>query len=566
MERPDFIARLNEEIVAAANLRRAKQKADDPDERLRVELLALANECDPVKRLRKRAELCSHYRIAAKDIEQAIAQLQRRANTPKAKIYDSNDFFSLEVEAIDWTIPGMLPRGETAILAGMPKVGKSILAFDAAFAVATGEDPFLGENCAKGRVLLITPDASVRSVRSQLFKRGFRHGDDIRVMPEWDISQFDLLEQQLEDYRPTLVVVDSLKRITVGRDISENSAEFADNVYRLKEILQRYNASGLLIHHSNKDREAYGVGKVRGSTAIAGAVWGVWQLDHVLTAEGEGKNKRQTIDPSNPRRVLNVHSRDCEGQTMSVEVSQNLGFIRHESEGDREAQTHAERILALLAKSAPNGLEGCEIKEALPDIKNPYAALNRLVDRRQVGQRPSRLDRRRTVYYIEPTGTSNEIENDFKKTGDTPPPPLSVRSAIKSSQSLTLQGIQNRSQIDRTPQKIDHTLSGKTGGVSGENPDPTTDTEIDHTVAADKGGEGVEKISESQLAQSETVVPAEPTPKVVRDTAGICDRKGNQQTWKVTRRDGDTLKLYLPGIGEVKSVRMSAIAPDHLIW
>lgn len=251
---------------------------------------------------------------------------------------------------------------------------------------------------------------------------------------------------------------------------------------------------------------------------------------------------------------------------MSVEVSQNLGFIRHESEGDREAQTHAERILALLAKSAPNGLEGCEIKEALPDIKNPYAALNRLVDRRQVGQRPSRLDRRRTVYYIEPTGTSNEIENDFKKTGDTPPPPLSVRSAIESSQTYTMQGIQNRSQIDRTPQKIDHTLSGKTGGVSGENPDPTTDTEIDHTVAADKGGEGVEKISESQLAQSETVVPAEPTPKVVRDTAGICDRKGNQQTWKVTRRDGDTLKLYLPGIGEVKSVRMSAIAPDHLIW
>jgi phosphoribosyl 1,2-cyclic phosphodiesterase len=82
-----------------------------------------------------------------------------------------------------------------------------------------------------------------------------------------------------------------LRRISAGRQLSENSAEFADAVYQLKELIARYNAAAILIHHTNKNSEAVGVERVRGSSAIAGAVWGVWELGHILKPDPNNKKK-----------------------------------------------------------------------------------------------------------------------------------------------------------------------------------------------------------------------------------------------------------------------------------
>ncbi len=60
------------------------------------------------------------------------------------------------------------------------------------------------------------------------------------------------LEKLLEDFRPDLVIIDNLRRINADREISENSAEFADLIYRLKELLTRYGAAGLLIPLSSE--------------------------------------------------------------------------------------------------------------------------------------------------------------------------------------------------------------------------------------------------------------------------------------------------------------------------
>jgi hypothetical protein len=70
------------------------------------------------------------------------------------------------------------------------------------------------------------------------------------------------------------VIIDSLRRINAGREISENSAEFADQIYELKELLTRYGASGIIIHHANKnpDATAYNVlGAVHRFQALYGA-------------------------------------------------------------------------------------------------------------------------------------------------------------------------------------------------------------------------------------------------------------------------------------------------------
>jgi RecA-family ATPase len=77
-----------------------------------------------------------------------------------------------ESEAIEWLVPGLLPVGETVLLCALPKVGKSKLAIDLAFSVATGESRFLGQQTKQGKVLLITPDASKDVAKARINRNG----------------------------------------------------------------------------------------------------------------------------------------------------------------------------------------------------------------------------------------------------------------------------------------------------------------------------------------------------------------------------------------------------------
>jgi RecA-family ATPase len=107
-------------------------------------------------------------------------------------------------------------------------------------------------------------------------KTGIRKQDyaNLHVIPRWSIDQMAVLEEELEKFRPDLVVIDSLKKITAGKRISENSAEFADNIIALNDMLSRYRAAGILVHHANKGNDAIGVEQFRGSTAIVGRLLG----------------------------------------------------------------------------------------------------------------------------------------------------------------------------------------------------------------------------------------------------------------------------------------------------
>jgi len=138
---------------------------------------------------------------------------------------------------------------------------------------------FLDEDVAKGKVLYCFSDESSRDFGGRVMNLGL---DLPQVLPEQEnlmgLSYFDIrnlkqLETYLEDFRPQLVVLDSLTSISFGVRESENDAEFSRNIYRLKDLLQKYNCSGILIHHNNKQ------GGISGSERIRAACWGTAQLE-----------------------------------------------------------------------------------------------------------------------------------------------------------------------------------------------------------------------------------------------------------------------------------------------
>jgi KaiC/GvpD/RAD55 family RecA-like ATPase len=411
-------------------------------ERFKADLLTLTNTDDPIVQLLKINELAATYRMPAGEIRKAIAKVETATRTPKAQFFKLDDFLSMETEGIDYLIPGLLPRGETVLCVGLPKSGKTLLTIDAAFAVATGESRFLGEQVAQGRVLLVSVDESAQSTKLKLIKRGFRASDaeNIAVMTTWDVSQMGELEAKLEDFRPNLVVIDSLKRITAGREISENSAEFADIIYQLKELLGRYGASGILIHHSNKSQDAVGVGKVRGSTAIAGACWGIWQLDHIIqTTDENGKpiKGKPKFDPSDPRRIFTAICRDADSQTLTIQFNpenHSYAVASEDSEAQQERKTQEQLILELLTQHHPNGLTGREIMEQLGLGRGLYTVLDRMVGRKTVTQRQSKTDSRSMVYAL-------------PKKRDTHPPSPSLQMLTKFSESTVVEQKTNSQQI-----------------------------------------------------------------------------------------------------------------------
>lgn len=512
----EFVERLERAFNAAAAARHEELIATTPIPSISIvdafknDLLAIANLDDPIIRLLKTNEVASTYRMPVAEIRKAITNLENRIRTPKAQFLGVDELLTLETEGIDYLIPGLLPRGETVLCVALPKAGKTLLSIDAAFAVATGESKFLGESVQQGKVLLVSVDESIQSTKLKLIKRGFRASDanNMAIMTQWDVSQMGELEARLEDYRPDLVVIDSLKRITAGRELSENSAEFADIIYQLKELLGRYGAAGILIHHANKNNEAVGVAKVRGSTAITGACWGIWQLDHIIqTTDEKGKpiKGKPKYDPTDPRRIFTAICRDADNQTKTIQFNpENHSFTvaDEDIEAQTERKTQEQRIIDLLSQYHPKGLTGREITDALGLGRSVYTVLDRMVGRRTVTHRQSKTDRRSMVYAL-------------PKTGDTHPPLPSVKMLTNFSESIDIQGIDNSQQLVNKSEEFSQQILAETpstlhieDSVEYSNPLPDNELEEVSQQLLDVGGgvcvesDDLTEKNISQLAQS----------------------------------------------------------------
>src|SRR4028119_945216 len=403
-------------------------KRDMDAERFKLELLSLLQMSDPVERCRQIALLAPKYSMGTGTIKEAMAAMKQQTQAQKVEDLTLKQVFDSESEAMEWLVSGLLPVGETVLLCALPKVGKSKLAIDLAFSVATGESRFLGQETKQGKVLLITPDASKQSLKQELTKRGFRKQDspNLHIFPRWSIDQMAVLEAKLEKFRPDLVVIDSLKKITVGKEISENSDEFANNIIALNNMLSRYRTSGILVHHANKSNDAIGVERVRGSTAIVGSCWGTWMLERIPKKDPSNA-KRMIVDPKDPKRILTATSRDAEGTTLNIEFNlennswEFMGEVGLDEQEAQQQSTYQERILKVLLDNQKS-LSGPEIMELMgigrEQRNSVYTVLGRMENKRLINSRPAPGDKRFNLYSL-----FAPKSNDAIVISQPPPPP-----------------------------------------------------------------------------------------------------------------------------------------------
>lgn len=443
MSDSEIVQRLQAEIRRAITARlEHDRKLNDPDERLKLDLQALLTEADPIKRMRRRSEIASNYRLTKSDIQEALKHIEQQTTTPQKTWFTFDDFFNKESEAIKWVVPRLLPRGETVLLAAQAKCGKTALATDIMYAVLSGET-VLGEQVGvKGKVLLISSDESPNSTRRRMRLRGFdllEERSNFRLMTHLDITNLGELEAKLEDFRPDLVVIDSLTTICSELGISEKDPEYARYIYKLKTILGRYGAACILTHHENKDPLAKGINQVSGSARIPAAVWGILQL--------------KAVDPSNdedPRRLLKLKPREGEATTLQLQLNPkdtwlNDGIWQCTGEvGDEtgEKKTQGDRVLDLLRRYSPKGLTYKEIDNALSMGKSLYQVLDRLEDRQMLTKRRAEFNSRQWVYAVPQDGGNNLPDNDGSPPpsgGGTPPPSVDQTKVVETAKTQAYQ-------------------------------------------------------------------------------------------------------------------------------
>lgn len=287
-----------------------------------------------------------------------------------------DDVLDAEGARSDWLWRGVFRSGWMPILVAPPKAGKSTLARCIAARVATGGGTFLGRELAGGRVLHLAIEESPETWMNHYRQLGVLDCPDLFVrrgfLPPG--RGLDVLARAVREYRPALVIIDTLGRFAPVED----SSAYGQVGSALDPLLQLTREEGfacLAIHHSRKGQPGDGdtdTQEVLGSQNYAATADVVMSIrrkrdgTRTLSATGrDGVNVRET--------VLTLDEAD--GQIVSG------GLMTDRRKHDRA------REIADWIREQSGPVSSADVLRALPGNRNAtFAALRKLVDSGEIAR------------------------------------------------------------------------------------------------------------------------------------------------------------------------------------
>lgn len=190
----------------------------------------------------------------------------------------------------DWMVDQLFTVASNGWVAAEPKVGKSWIVLELAYALSAGM-PFLGRFAIKQqrRVLYVQEEDSVDRVKRRL-KRLIR-GDVTRPPPpdenfRYSIRQgfkldsltwLEVLRLEMIEYKSEVVIMDVFNRLH-GSDENKQQ-EMTSILNNLTRLTNDYGVAFIIVHHNRKPQqgdEARGNQRIRGSGVLGG--WGECSL------------------------------------------------------------------------------------------------------------------------------------------------------------------------------------------------------------------------------------------------------------------------------------------------
>jgi AAA domain-containing protein len=254
----------------------------------------------------------------------------------------------------DWLIKGIFESNNYGMIFGQPASGKSLIALQIGFCIATGQD-WNGKAVTKGKVAYIAGEGFTglsRRMRALELHYGLQAKDlyfsEMPAALTVKSSAKDVAKAIDEICpKPVLIIIDTLHRNFGGGD--ENSAQdFGSFTNNIDNILRRNGETVLIVHHTGHGDQ----GRSRGSSSIKAALdveYSVFKNDSGIVSMSCTKAKDFDPPADQNFKIIEVDLGwdDEDGETITgVVVEPVIGYT-----GSRKSKLHKQdqEILDVLA-------------------------------------------------------------------------------------------------------------------------------------------------------------------------------------------------------------------------
>lgn len=255
--------------------------------------------------------------------------VEKKTIKEKFNILTFAEIEQMEVNPINWVVPDLLPVGLT-VLAGDPKAGKSFIAQNLSYAVATGGLVFGKFPTNQGDVLHLGLEDPLGRFKARMLAMQKESG----VSPTAGnfTRTWNIMPQGLDDLKlwidqadnPRLIIIDTLEKFRgqSERKLSGNaySLDYRD-MGAIQKIALENNIGVVVIHHLTKVSVSDPMGKVSGSYGISGAADMVFVFSRSSRDKMSGKLRSMGRDTADA--VYDLEWSDDNGVWMCQQYAMN---------------------------------------------------------------------------------------------------------------------------------------------------------------------------------------------------------------------------------------------------
>ncbi len=275
-----------------------------------------------------------------------------------------------------WAVDGIVPQVGVTVLAGPPKVGKTLLVQSMALAAADRARPHevLGRDVRRGPVLYVLEEGSRAGLRYRVHRQAsalgitdaavaFAYRQHVRLD---DRNSLARLRGEVQALRPVLVVVDPLNRVHSRNE--DKATEMTPVMDALAGVAYDFRTAVVAIHHVGKPSESRtGQDRLRGSGAIRSGTDANLILDGsgILRLEGEYRDAERLsmslrLDPD----TLLLEQSDAPERGGKIAPADLLAFITERGQVNARAVMEQWTVTRNTAKAALDGLDRAAIDSA----------------------------------------------------------------------------------------------------------------------------------------------------------------------------------------------------------
>jgi hypothetical protein len=331
---------------------------------LKLELARYIASKDSLEKVLIKNEIQSKYKISNRDFYLALEVMEDKNKKACVEVLTIDDLESATKGKDSWLIPNILPSHGTVLFGGETGIGKLDFVIDMTASILTGDD-FLGEKPSHPENVFIVGSASF-NLTNLKHKMNLRNSESSKwkrchVITNWDVTQFDLLEQKINYLDPKLVVIYDFAGIHSVKTFDENSAKARKTIQDFSFLCSKYNLSTVIVHNTRKERLGKNTSiSFRGSSAIPTTANTNWILsgncyESTRTFYAPKVNFSITKQPC----LINFNQTKCRFDVVKPDFSQK----------DTTLCSLSERILYRLYDD-PQGLSMRDIYQSVASIQS----------------------------------------------------------------------------------------------------------------------------------------------------------------------------------------------------